>query len=103
MCGCHGCESDHRRAFLAVESPTCARVADARKGGSPTSERNTSTLHFKVIRTIFFELCVSLVIILDRPVHQKSTEKPVNCPLSYATAAGKIISASKTGLEAGQP
>ena len=33
MCGCHGRGSDHRRALPAVESPTCARVADARKGG----------------------------------------------------------------------
>ena len=34
---------------------------------------------------------MSLVIILDGLVHQKSTEKPINGPLSYATAAGKII------------
>ena len=61
------------------------------RGGVCTSERNTSTLHFKVIRTIFFELCVSLVIILDRPVHQKSTEKPGKGPLSYPTAAQKSI------------
>ena len=72
-------------------SPTCARVADARKGGGPTSERNTSTLHFKMIRTIFFELCVSLVIILDRPIHQESTENPGKGPLSYPTAAQKSI------------
>ena len=91
MCGCHGRGSDHRRALPAVESPTCARVADARKGGGPTSERNTSTLHFKVIRTIFFELCVSLVIILDRPVHQESTKNPGKGPLSYPTAAQKSI------------
>ena len=91
MFGCHGRGSDHRCALPAVESPTCARVADARKGGGPTSERNTSTLHFKVIRTIFFELCVSLVIILDRPVHQESTEKPGKGPLSYPIAAQKSI------------
>ena len=60
-------------------------------GGVCTSERNTSTLHFKVIRTIFFELCVSLVIILDRPVHQESTENPGKGPLSYPTAAQKSI------------
>ena len=58
-------------------------------GGSYTSERNTSTLHFKVMRPIFFELYMSLVIILDGLVHQKSTEKPINGPSSYATAAGK--------------
>ena len=66
------------------------------QGGGPTSERNTSTLHFKVIRTIFFELCVSLVIILDMPVHQESTEKPGKGPLSYPTAAQKSIKYRRT-------
>ena len=61
------------------------------RGGGPTSERNTSTLHFKVIRTIFFELRVSIVIIIDKPVHQESTEKPGKGPLSYPTAAKKSI------------
>ena len=61
------------------------------RGGVCTSERNTSTLHFKVIRTIFFELCVSLVIILDKPVHQESTEKPGKGQLSYPIAAQKSI------------
>ena len=79
------------------KSPTCARMADARKGGVCTSERNTSTLHFKVIRTIFFELCVSLMIILNRPVHQESTEKPGKGPLSYPTAAQKSIKYRRKG------
>ena len=34
---------------------------------------------------------MSLVIILDGLVHQESTEKPIRGPLSYATAAEKII------------
>ena len=88
MCGCHGRGSDHRRALPAVESPTCSRVADARTGGVCTSERNTSTLHFKVIRTIFFELCVSLVIVLDMPVHHQSTEKPGKGPLTLSLHSG---------------
>ena len=58
-------------------------------GGSYTSERNTSTLHFKVMRPIFFELYMSLVIVLDGPVHQESTEKPIRGLLSYLTAAEK--------------
>ena len=53
-----------------------------------------------MIRTIFFELCVSLVIILDRPVHQKSTEKPGKGPLSYPTAAQKSIRYRRTWLVA---
>ena len=61
------------------------------KGGVSDIGAKYSTLHFKVIRTIFFELCVSLVIILDRPVHQESTEKPGKGPLSYPTAAQKSI------------
>ena len=65
-------------------------------GGVCTSERNTSTLHFKVIRTIFFELCVSLVIILDMPVHQEFTENPGKGPLSYPTAAQKSIRYRRT-------
>ena len=64
-------------------------------GGSYTSERNTSTLHFKVMRPIFFELYMSLVIIIDGLVHQESTEKPIRGPLSYATAAEKIIRYTK--------
>ena len=34
---------------------------------------------------------MSLVIILDGLVHQESTENPIRCPLSYPTAAEKII------------
>ena len=34
---------------------------------------------------------MSLVIILDGLIHQESTEKPIRGPLSYATAAEKII------------
>ena len=57
------------------------------RGGVCTSERNTSTLHFKVIRTIFFEFCVSLVMILDGPEHQEPMEKPLGSHLSRPTAA----------------
>ena len=71
-------------------------MADARLGGVLyIGERNTSTLHFKVMRPIFFELHMSLVIILDGLLHQESTENPIRGPLSYATAAGKIISARR--------
>ena len=38
---------------------------------------------------------MSLVIILDGLVHQESTENPIRGPLSYATAAEKIIRDSK--------
>ena len=38
---------------------------------------------------------MSLVIILDGIVHQESTGKPVRGPLSYATAAEKIIRYTK--------
>ena len=39
---------------------------------------------------------MSLVIILDKPVHQKSTEKPGKGPLSYPTAAQKSIKYRRT-------
>ena len=65
------------------------------RGGVCTSERNTSTLHFKVIRTIFFELCVSLVIILDGPVHQESTGEPLVGPFAHPFAAQKSIRDSR--------
>ena len=65
-------------------------------GGVYTSERNTSTLHLKVIRPMFFELCVSLAMVIDGPVHHESTEKPIRGPLSYPTAAEKIISDRRT-------
>ena len=70
------------------------------KGGVCTSERNTSTLHFKGIRTIFFEWCVSLMIMLDRQVHQEPTEKPGKGPLSYPTAAQKSIRYRETSKRA---
>ena len=69
----------------------CARVADTRIGGSYTSERNTSTLHLKVMRPMFFELCVSLVMVIDGPGHQESMEKPLGGRLIRPTAAQKSI------------
>ena len=43
------------------------------------------------MRPIFFELYMSLVIIIDGLVHQESTEKPGKGLLIYATAAQKSI------------
>ena len=68
------------------------------RGGVCTSERNTSTLHFKVMRPIYIEFYVFLVMILDMLVHQESTEKPKKGPLSYPTAAQKSIRYRRTLL-----
>ena len=61
------------------------------------SEIQVRYICFKVIRTIFFELCVSLVMILDRPIHQESTENPEKGPLSYPIAAQRAIKDRRTG------